>query len=171
MFRRIVIAVAVGACASGVMITMRDVPLWCMLLTAAQSIVYYTCSKSMRFCWDAGLALQPPWATYSLLTHQPAFVVTAVIIAMANVGAIRRSRVAARSAGRSLRARGRAKGSPGAGWRLLSSGGCLRERLEQVGRQRGLDLPHTRRADERSERPRLLGSAERDRLDSPPSSS
>lgn len=117
MFRRIVIAVAVGACASGVMITARDLSLWCMLLTAAQSIVYYTCSKSIRFCWDVGLALQPPWATYSVLTHQPAFVLTAVIIAMANIGAIRRSRPTGRSAERIGTRRDRRKAASRARWR------------------------------------------------------
>lgn len=72
--------------------TSAHLGMWSLALTLIQAGVFSLSSRDDPRGWAGGLGLQPPWVTYAWLSHQPAFMLTSVIIALANLGALRRHR-------------------------------------------------------------------------------
>jgi hypothetical protein len=98
---RLVIAGAIGIAGSMVMVvTAHRLSWWCLVLTLAQATIYLACSKDRPIGWAAGLALQPPWIAYSVLTGQPSFLITVGMVTFGNVLALRRLRAADEDASR-----------------------------------------------------------------------
>jgi hypothetical protein len=88
---RVAFALAAGVLAGVALAATTSVlAWWCLVLTGAQAAVHIACSRDKANGWMAGLALQPPWIIYSVLTHQLAFIITAVMIASGNLLALRR---------------------------------------------------------------------------------
>ena len=93
MTRRVISASSVGAMSTTVLLlTPTQLTWWCLALTVAQACVYLACSRDHPLGWTLGLALQPPWATYSILTNQPAFLITTTMITTGNLLALHRHR-------------------------------------------------------------------------------
>lgn len=101
MKRRVITASSIGVViTTALLLTPTQLPWWCLALTAAQACVYLACSRDHPLGWTIGLSLQPPWAAYSILTGQPAFLITAAMITTGNLLALRRHE-ARRSSSRS----------------------------------------------------------------------
>jgi hypothetical protein len=89
--RPVIAAASIGAMSTtALLLTPTQMPWWCLALTVAQACVHLACSRDHPLGWTLGLALQPPWATYSVLTNQPAFLITTTIITIANLLALER---------------------------------------------------------------------------------
>lgn len=91
MTSRITSASIIGILSAiAVLMTRTQLPWWCLALTIAQASVHLACSRDHPLGWTLGLALQPPWATYSVLTNQHAFLITTTIITTAYLLALDR---------------------------------------------------------------------------------
>lgn len=88
---RVVTALAAGSLGGlAIAATTNMLSWWCLVLTGSQAMVHIACSRDRAIGWRIGLALQPPWIVYSVITHQVAFIITAAMIASGNVLALRR---------------------------------------------------------------------------------
>lgn len=65
-------------------------PWWATLLTLGQVIAMFGISQDKRIAWAFGLGLQAPWATYDVMTGQYPFLITAVLVSVAQIRALRR---------------------------------------------------------------------------------
>lgn len=89
---RAITALAAGTAASAAMLaTPSHLAWWSVVLTALQAFTFLLSSKDDPRGWAGGLALQGPWSIYSVLSGQPAFLMTTVIVGFANVRALRRT--------------------------------------------------------------------------------
>jgi hypothetical protein len=93
MKRRIIAASSIGAMSTtALLMTPTQLPWWCLALTLAQACTHLACSRDHPIGWTLGLALQPPWTVYSIMTGQPAFLITTTMISAGNVLALHRHR-------------------------------------------------------------------------------
>lgn len=98
MFRRAFVASACGAVASAAIFNSPEhLTWWCLALTVGQAFTHIACSRDHINGWTSALALQPPWATYCILTGQPSFLITTTMITVGNLLALRRLAAATRA--------------------------------------------------------------------------
>ncbi len=90
--RRKVIAAAVVSTTAcfAIVCSQGSLPWWALVLTLGQASSMLLCSRDLRVGWAFGLTLQAPWATYDVVTGQYSFLVTSVLVSVAQIGALRR---------------------------------------------------------------------------------